>query len=328
MFRWGILSTAKIGINQVIPAITASENGIVYAIASRDLTKARDIAERFGVPYAFGSYEELIACHEIDGIYIPLPTSQHIEWALKAANAGKHVLCEKPIALQASQIDDLITARDHNKVVISEAFMVYYHPQWIKLRELLQEGVIGTLRRVEGVFTYHNTDPENMRNKPELGGGGLPDIGVYPVVTARISTGMEPSRIRAQIEFDPVFKTDRYASVEAEFEGFDLSFYISTQLSYRQSMIFHGDKGYIEMLAPFNPPKYDHARIEVHNITRDTATTYSFQNINQYQLQVETFVRKARGAPANIFSLENSKGNQHFIDKVYEAGKKGNWTEV
>lgn len=328
MFRWGILSTANIGINQVIPAICASENGVAHAIASRDLAKARHVADRFGMKHAFGSYDELLACDEIDGIYIPLPTSQHVEWTLKAAKAGKHVLCEKPIALKTAEIDALIAARDQYGVVISEAFMVYYHPQWIKLRELLHEGVIGHLRRVEGVFTYFNNDPANMRNQLSLGGGGLPDIGVYPVVTTRMSTGLEPKRIRAQIEFDPTFKTDRYASVEAQFDGFDLHFYVATQMAYRQSMIFHGDKGYIEVHAPFNPLKYDHARISVHNVTRDTTTTYSFQNINQYQLQAETFVRKARGAPVSVFSLENSKGNQHFIDMVYEAGKKGNWTEV
>lgn len=328
MFRWGILSTAKIGINQVIPAICASENGVVHAIASRDFTKARNLADRFGAKYAFGSYEEMIHCDEIDGIYIPLPTSQHVEWTLKAAQAGKHVLCEKPIALKADEIDALIAAREQYNVLIAEAFMVYYHPQWIKLRELLQQGVIGHLRRVEGVFTYFNTDPNNMRNRLELGGGGLPDIGVYPVVTTRMSTGLEPLRIRAEIEFDPVFQTDRYASVEAQFDGFDLHFYVATQMAYRQSMIFHGDKGYIEMHAPFNPPKYDQARITVYNASRETASQYSFQNINQYQLQAETFVRKARGAPVKVFSLENSKGNQHFIDMVYEAGKKGNWIEV
>lgn len=328
MFKWGILSTAKIGINQGIPAICASENGVVHAVASRDLTKAREVADRFGAKHAFGSYEELLACDEIDGIYIPLPTAQHVEWTLKAAQAGKHVLCEKPIALQAHEIDALIEARDRYGVVISEAFMVYYHPQWIKLRELLQSGVIGTLRRVEGVFTYFNTDPANMRNKIELGGGGLPDIGVYPVVATRMSTGLEPLSIRAEVEYDPVFKTDRYANVEAKFADFDLHFYVATQMAQRQSMVFHGDKGFIEVDAPFNPVKYDHARITVHDATHESATEYSFQSINQYQLQAEAFVRKARGEPVNIFSLENSKGNQHFIDKVYEAGKKGNWTEV
>jgi predicted dehydrogenase len=139
----------------------------------------------------------MLASDVIDAVYIPLPTSQHVEWSIKAADAGKHVLCEKPIALKASEIDDLIAARDRNKVVISEAFMVTYAPVWRKVRSLLQEGAIGELRHVQGAFTYYNRDPGNMRNIPELGGGGLPDIGVYPVISTRFSTGKEPSWVQA-----------------------------------------------------------------------------------------------------------------------------------
>lgn len=328
MFRWGILSTARIGITQVIPALAASENGVVHAVASRDPARARAVADRFGAPLAFGSYEELLASDAVDGIYIPLPTSQHIEWTLKAAQAGKHVLCEKPIALQAADIDRLIAARDAHKVTIAEAFMVFYHPQWIKLRELIAEGAIGALRHVQGVFTYFNVDPGNMRNQPELGGGALPDIGVYPTVVTRMATGKEPLSVQASVEFDPAFGTDRYASVAARFDGFDLTFYVSTQLAGRQAMTFHGDKGFIEVHAPFNTGKYGHGRITLFNAGHTQATEWSFGDANQYQLQAQNFVRAARGEDVPLFSLENSKANQKFIDAIYRAGKSGGFVDV
>lgn len=322
MFRWGILSTAHIGITQVLPAIAASETGVIYAIASRDAARARQVADIFNAPLSFGSYEELLACDEIDGVYIPLPTSQHVEWALKAAQAGKHVLCEKPIALKSEQIDVLIEARDRHNVVISEAFMVYYHPQWAKVRELIAQGQIGTLRHVQGCFTYFNDDPANMRNQLALGGGALPDVGVYPTVVTRMVTGQEPEQIFARIDRDPVFGTDRHASVQAHFSGFDLSFYVATQLAGRQQMIFHGDQGMITVHAPFNAGKYDHARVTLHDQGHMASQEWTFANINQYSLQADAFVRFVRGEGDLLFDLENSKSNQHVIDRIYSAAEK------
>ena len=324
MFRWGILSTARIGVTQVIPALCASENGVVHAVASRDQSRARAVADRFGAPLAFGSYEELLASDAIDGVYIPLPTSQHIEWSLKAAEAGKHVLCEKPIALKADDIDQLVAARNKHKVTIAEAFMVYYHPQWIKLQELLAEGAIGKLRHVQGVFSYFNVDPDNMRNQPELGGGALPDIGVYPTVVTRMVTSQEPLSVQASVEYDPAFGTDRYANVSARFDGFDLTFYVATQLAGRQTMVFHGDKGFIEVYAPFNTGKYGHGSIALFDAGHTQASEWSFSDANHYQLQAESFVRAARGdRDARLFLLEDSKANQKFIDAIYCAGKTG-----
>lgn len=322
MFRWGILSTANIGITQVLPAIAASEAGVVQGIASRDAARARAVADRFNAPLSFGSYEDLLASDQIDGVYIPLPTSQHIEWSLKAAEAGKHVLCEKPIALKAEEIDRLIAARDRHQVVISEAFMVYYHPQWAKVRELIASGQIGRLRMVQGCFTYFNNDPANMRNQVALGGGALPDIGVYPTVVTRMVTGQEPQEIFARIERDPDFGTDRYATVLARFADFDLSFYVATQLSGRQQMVFHGDQGMITVHAPFNAGKYDHARVTWHDSSHTASQEWTFSNINQYSLQADAFVRFARGEKEVLFSLENSKANQHVIDRIYAAAEK------
>jgi len=328
MFRWGVLSTAKIGRDLVIPALVDSENGVLSAIASRDVAKARALADRFGAPNAFGSYEELLASDTVDGVYIPLPTSQHVEWAAKAAEAGKHVLVEKPLALHADEILPLIRLRDNKKVLICEAFMVTYHPQWLKVRELIANGAIGTLKFVQGAFTYFNVDPTNMRNVLDLGGGALPDIGVYPTVATRFVTGKEPKRVQATVERDPTFKTDNYSSIRADFGDFELSFYLSTQLANRQLMVFHGDKGFIEVRSPFNAGLYEHHKIELHDQKHTEATVFRFPGTQQYRLQAEAFVRAAQGGKDEIFTLESSVNNQKLIDAIFTAGDQGGWVAV
>ncbi|MGY6709373.1 MAG: Gfo/Idh/MocA family protein [Rhizobiaceae bacterium] len=328
MFRWGILSTAKIAREQVIPAILDSENGVVAAIASRDEKRAAALARRVNAAHAFGSYEEMLDSDTIDGVYVPLPTSQHVEWAIKAADAGKHVLVEKPLAMTAGEIEAVIDARDRNGVVVSEAFMVFYHPQWHKVRELIADGAIGRLRHVQGAFSYHNVDPANMRNRPELGGGALPDIGVYPIVTTRLATDGEPLRMQASVERDAVFGTDIYASVKADFGEFELSFYVATQMAARQAMVFHGDKGFIEVASPFNAGLYDHHRIELHDQSRGETRSFRFPGASQYRLQVEAFARAAEGEFSPVFTLEESVKNQKAIDAIYDAGEAGGWVEV
>lgn len=328
MFRWGIMSTAKIGREQVIAQLQDSENGVVTAIASRDHASARALADRFGVPDAVTGYQDLLTSPNVDGVYIPLPTSRHIEWSIKAAQAGKHVLCEKPIALNAKEIAPLIEARDAANVLVSEAFMVTYHPQWHKVRELIENGSIGRLRHVQGAFAYHNTNPEDMRNQPGLGGGGLPDIGVYPTVSTRFSTGCEPQRVQATVERDPDFGTDRYASIRADFGDFELSFYCSTQMALRQLMVFHGEDGFIEVSAPFNAGDYGHAAITLHNRGHDGAQTFRFPGVRQYRLQAEAFVRKAQGGDEEVFTLEQSVLNQKLIDAIYRAGEHDGWENV
>lgn len=328
MFRFGIISTAKIGEDHVIPAIQDAENCVVSAIASRDLARARAMADRFSVPHAFGSYEEMLASDTIDAVYIPLPTSQHVEWTIKAADAGKHVLCEKPIALDAGEIDRLIAARDRNGVLISEAYMVTYSPVWRKVRSLLREGAIGTLKHVQGAFAYFNRDPSNMRNIPALGGGGLPDIGVYPTITTRFATGREPLRVQATTERDPDFGTDVYSSVRADFGGFELSFYIATQLAARQVMVFHGDKGFIEVKSPFNANRYGAEEIELTNQSHSESQHFRFQDARQYKLEAEAFTRAALGGSEEVVTLESSKNNQKLIDAIYRASEKDGWEAV
>lgn len=328
MFRWGILSTAKIGVEHFIPAVNLADNGVLAAIASRDIKKAKALAKRFGATHAFGSYEEMLASDTIDGVYIPLPTSQHVEWTQKAAKAGKHVLCEKPISLKAKEIEKLIAARDKHGVLVSEAFMVTYHPQWLKVRELISSGAIGTLKQVDAAFTYFNVDPGNMRNIPELGGGVIPDIGVYPTVVTRFATGKEPVRLQATVEFDPTFGTDRYASVRADFEGFELNFYISTQMANRQTIAFHGDKGFIEVSSPFNSNLYEGDEVRLHNAGHSHTQIWRYTGINQYRLEAEAFARAVKSKKEWIFTLENSVGNQKVIDAIYKAGKSGKWEKV
>lgn len=328
MISWGILSTAKIGIEHLIPAIIKAENSNVTAIASRVRERARSVANRFAIPKSYGSYEDLLADPNIDAVYIPLISSEHVTWSIRAADAGKHVLCEKPISLHAREIEDIIAARDRNNVLIAEAFMVTYHPQWHKVRSLLADGAIGRLRHVQSVFTYNNSDPKNMRNILAQGGGALPDIGGYPVVTTRFATGCEPIRTRAHVERDPATGTDTYAIWQADFGHFQQSAYVSTRMALRQEMSFHGDLGWLSLAAPFNPGLYDAGTINLHNKNHSQTTTYRFAAINQYQLQVEHFANALAGDAEKLFSLEDSVKTQKLIDAIYAAGDNGSWTEV
>ncbi|MCW4115766.1 Gfo/Idh/MocA family oxidoreductase [Aurantimonas sp. MSK8Z-1] len=328
MFRWGILSSAKIAREQLIPAIAASQNGVVAAIASRDGGRAEEVARQYAIPLALGSYDELLSRDDIDGIYIPLPTAQHVEWTLKAIEAGKHVLCEKPIALNAGDIEPLIAARDAAGVTVAEAFMVQHHPQWAKTRALIAGGAIGTLRHVQAAFSYHNVDPSNMRNRPELGGGALPDIGVYPTVVTRLVTGAEPLEATARVVRDPAFGTDTYADCRLRFPDFDCSFYVATQMAARQSMVFHGSDGFIEIETPFNVGSYGHPVLRLEDQAHGRAEVFRFGKTDQYRLQVEAFVRRARGEDAPVFTLEDSVANQRVIDALYRAGESGGWESV
>ena len=329
MIRWGILSTAKIAREHVIPAILEADGAQLTAIGSRSIRKATEMAEHFGAPKSYGSYEELLSSKEIDAVYIPSPTSSHVEWSSKAAQMGKHVLCEKPLALKAQDIDILIEIEKKNNVFISEAFMVAYHPQWHCVKKLIQGGSIGSLRHVQGAFTYFNKDPNNMRNQPKLGGGGLPDIGVYPIVTTRLTTLKEPHSVVASIEYDKNFKTDIFASAQVHFDNFDLSFYCSTQMALRQHMTFHGETWKIEVHAPFNARVYGHARVTLHSQDNLIIQEFKFGDTNQYKLQIEEFSLAIKSKlRESIFDLTSSKNNQKVIDAIYAADNSGQIVKV
>src|SRR5499425_1930658 len=252
--RWGILSTAKIAVTKVIPGMQKGVWSEVTAIASRDRGKADDAARTLGIARSYGSYEELLADPQIEAIYNPLPNQLHVPWSIKAAEAGKHVLCEKPLSLTVHEAKELLSARDRCGVKIGEAFMVKTHPQWLRVQYLIGKGVVGTLRAIVGAFSYFNRDPQNVRNVAEWGGGGLLDIGCYPITTSRWIFGEEPMRVAATVERDPEFQTDRLSSAIMEFPSGHSVFTCSTQLVPYQRMQFVGTKGRIEIKIPFNAP--------------------------------------------------------------------------
>jgi predicted dehydrogenase len=319
--RWGILGNAKIARDFLIPAIQLSRSGQLVALASRDREKALEACERFSIAQQHDSYEGLLASPDVDAVYIPLPNTMHVEWTQRAVAAGKHVLCEKPLAMHAGEIDALIEARERSGLVVGEAFMVAHHPQWKHVRSLIASGRIGRLRMVEGSFSYHNTDGNNIRNRSELGGGALRDIGVYPVVTTRFVTGQEPVSATARIEWDAAFGTDKLAICLLAFEGFHLSFYCATQAARRQHMAFHGEKGWIRLDAPFNAGVYDQARVLVRLNDVTGTEEVIFPQANHYLEMVENFGDAVQGKAPLAFPLESSRANQRVIDMLFEAGK-------
>ncbi len=315
--NWGILGAAKIAREYLAPAINASTKGDVAAVASRTTEKAEPFTSTYGGVRVFDSYDALLADPDIDAIYIPLPNNQHVEWTLKSLAAGKHVLCEKPIALSAEEIDAIITARDKAGKHAAEAFMVTHHPQWHRVRALLAEGVIGELRHVQGAFSFFNADAGNIRNKPDLGGGALRDIGVYPTVTTRFATGQEPVEVRsALIDWD--MGIDGTATAVVDFPGFRMDFYVSMRMAPRQQMVFHGEKGFISLRTPFNTRVYGEAEIEV-RAADGRVTIERFPAADHYRAQIDAFNATILEGADYVCPLEFSRGNQRMIDMIYAA---------
>ena len=312
--RWGILSAAKIAREWLAPAIHNSERGVIAAVASRTLGKAEGLAARYGDVTIHHDYDALLADPGVDAIYIPLPNSGHVEWTEKALQAGKHVLCEKPIALKAEEIDRLIAARDASGKLAAEAFMVTHHPQWHRVRALLAEGAIGQLRHVQGGFSFYNDDPDNIRNDAAQAGGALRDIGVYPSVTTRFVTGAEPTAIRSQIDWDRGI--DATARVWADFPDFTMDFYVSMRMHAYQSMLFHGDAGWIRVHTPFNAKLYGDDVIEIRDRS-GVVRTERFALVDQYTVQIDAFNATVLDGADYVCPLEFSKGNQRMIDMIY-----------
>jgi len=328
---WGIISTARIGLEKVVPAMQQSPLCRIAAIASRDRTAADRAAKRLGIPKAYGSYEELLADPEIEAVYNPLPNHLHVPWSIKAAEAGKHVLCEKPIALDSAEAERLLAARDRTGKLIVEAFMVRAHPQWQRARELVRGGRIGELRAIQGFFSYHLTDPANVRNQAEIGGGGLYDIGVYPTVTARYVSGEEPRRVVAILERDPVMKIDRLASAILDFPFGQASFTCATQLVPWQRMQIFGTRGRIEIEIPFNAPPERPCRIFIDDgseLGGASATVETLPVCNQYTLQGTLFSECVRTGRPPEFPLEDAVRNMRVIDALFRSAAKGGWEGV
>ncbi len=329
--RFGVISTARIGLERVIPAMLEGDAVSIEAIASRDPDKAAEAAARFGIERAYGSYEALLADPAIDAVYNPLPNHLHVPVSIQAAEAGKHVLCEKPIALDAEEAKALIEARERTAVVIAEAFMVRHHPQWRKAREVVQSGRIGELRAIQAVFSYMNRDPDNVRNKADIGGGGIYDIGCYPIVTSRFLFRDEPVRALALIERDTDFGTDRLASAILHFPKGQAQFVCSTQLTPQQRFQALGTGGRIELDIPFTPLPSETSQLLIDDGAArgfEAAERIAFEGVNQYMLQGDHFARVVRGETTLEFPLEDALKNMAVIDALYRSGESGGWEEV
>ncbi|EMR04414.1 Gfo/Idh/MocA family protein [Cesiribacter andamanensis] len=328
--NWGVLGAAKIAREKVIPSMAHHPDFQVLGLASRSLEKAKATAAALGILKAYGSYEELIADPDIHIIYNPLPNHLHVEYTLKCIEAGKHVLCEKPIALTAADVEKLIEARNRKGVVVGEAFMVRSHPQWIKAREMVQGGVLGKVTLVQGQFSYFNANPDNIRNIEAYGGGALWDIGCYPLNTTRFVLGEEPLRVAALLDFDSEFGTDVLSSVLLQFPSAQLQFSVSTQLVPHQRMQFFGQQKSLEILIPFNAPKDRPCLLRLNDgdIFREKEEVLETPLSDQYRLQAEAFTKAVlKGGEAPV-PLEDALANTRALEAIFRAAKEGRWVEI
>ncbi len=329
--RFGVLSTANIGLKKVIPAMQQGELTTVTAIASRDLKKAQEAANLLGIATAYGSYEELLADPNIDAVYNPLPNHLHVPWTKKAAEAGKHVLCEKPLSMTVAEAKTLVDVRARTGVKICEAFMIRSALQWHRVRQLVNEGRIGEVRAVNAHFSYFNVNPANIRNQPEIGGGGVYDIGCYSIQATRFAFGQEPRRVVALVERDAKLGTDRLTSAILDFPSGQAIFTCSTQLIPFQRVQILGTKGRIELEIPFNAPSDWPTRIFIDSsgdLTFSGITAEEFPAADQYTLQGDAFARAVRDNTEVPVPLEDSIGNMAVIDAIFRSGKSGRWETV
>ena len=328
--RWGIISTANIGMAKVTPGIMKSPHSVVTAIASRDFARAREAADQLGIAKAYGSYDEMLADPEIDAVYNPLPNHLHVDLTLAAAQAGKHVLCEKPMGLDAKDADRLRAVPDG--ILVAEAFMVRYHPQWLRAREIAKSGELGEVRAVFSLFTYFNTDPANVRNQADIGGGGVLDIGCYPVTGGRFIFEAEPKRVVSLVDRDPVFRTDRQASVIADFgNGRHLTFLVSTQLINTQSIEIVGTKGRVEILIPFNAPQDERTAIIVdkgESLDGNLARREIMPASDQYTEQAEAFALAVLGKQPLLWGIEDAVKSMRVLDAIFESERRGGWADI
>ncbi len=327
---WGVLGTAKIGRERALVGMRKSPLIEIRAIASRDEGRARAVADALGASRAYGSYEAMLADPEIEAVYNPLPNHLHVPMTLAAAAAGKHVLCEKPIALTAGEASALRAAA--GRVLIAEAFMVRFHPQWLRARELVRTGRIGSLRAVQMFFGYHNVDPANVRNQADIGGGGLYDIGCYAVVAGRFFLEAEPLRGIALVDRDPGFRTDRLTSGLLDFgDGRRLDFTVSTQVAPFQRLQLVGSKGRIEIPIPVNAPQGGATRLlvdDASSLEGAGIVAETLPEADQYMLQGESFSRAVRGEIPLPYGVDDALCNMHAIDALFRSERSGCWEPV
>jgi len=322
--RWGVLSTANIGVAKVLPAMQRGAFCDITAIASRELAKAQATAKQLGIPKAYGSYEELLADPDVDAIYNPLPNHLHVPWSIKAIEAGKHVLCEKPIALTTAEAQTLAdAAKQHPQLKVMEAFMYRHHPQWQRARQIVAAGGIGTLRTIQSTFSYYNDDPSNIRNQADIGGGGLMDIGCYNISISRFIFDAEPQRVCGIVEYDPQLKTDRLASGMLDFGRGTATFTCSTQLASYQRVNIFGDTGRIEIEIPFNAPPDRPCKIwHQHD---GGIEEIAFEICDQYTLQGDALARAILDDTPVPTPIEDAVANMAVIEALVRSSKSGTW---
>lgn len=325
--RWGIISTAKIGREKVIPAIQKGKWCEVHAIASRGKDAAEKAATQLNIAKAYGSYEGLLADPEIDAVYIPLPNHLHVEWSIKAMQAGKHVLCEKPIGLSSAEAQNLLNVtKDYPNIKVMEAFMYRFHPQWIKAKSLVSEGRIGELKTIHSFFSYYNTDPNNIRNKSDIGGGGLMDIGCYNISLSRHIFNEEPTGILGLAEFDPQSGVDRLTSGILQFSKGTSTFTCSTQLVPYQRVNIFGTEARIEIEIPFNAPPDKPTKMWLHS--NKGSEEFVFDIVDQYILEADAFAKAVlENAPVPT-SLQDAVNNMKVIEAIFESSKERAWKQL
>jgi predicted dehydrogenase len=327
---WGVLGVANIAVKKVIPAMQRGEWCQIEAIASRDIKRAEHAAKQLGIRKAFGSYEELLSDPDIEVVYNPLPNHLHVPWSIKAAEAGKHVLCEKPISLTVPEAISLLKTRDRTGVKIEEAFMVRTHPQWCKTLDLIREGKIGPVRSVLGYFSYFNRDPKNIRNILDCGGGALMDIGCYLVYASRLAFAEEPTRVLGMVESDPEMRTDILTSALLHFPSGQSVFTCSTQVAPYQRVHIIGTNGRIEIEIPFNAPPDKPCRIfrdDGSDLSGRSAEVLVFDVCDQYTIQGDLFSKSVREGTALPVPLEGSIRNMAVIEAVFRSAESGKWEE-
>jgi predicted dehydrogenase len=328
--RWGVLSTAGIGMKKVIPAMQQDEHTQITAIASRDVKKAEEAASVLGIPKTFGSYDALLEDPDIDAVYIPLPNHLHVEYTEKALEHGKHVLCEKPYALTEQNLDRTEALCEEHGLLFGEAYMVIHHPQWQRAAELITEGIIGTLEHVNGFFSFYNTDANNIRNRPEFGGGSLYDIGVYPVVTTRFASGKEPREVCSYGDIDPRFSIDRLSTAIMRFDDFTASFTCSMQVSRYQKMEFFGSEGVLIIEQPFNAPNDTPTSLYIARgpNREDIEEIERIPACNQYTLQARRFYEAVSGGTPFAADIRHARAQKRVIDALYRSQATGEWELV
>jgi len=314
---WGILGAAGFARKTMAPAIHAARRTHLKSVATRDPAKAIPFADLVPGLRIERSYDAILSDPEIDAVYIPLPNALHTEWSVKAAEAGKHVLCEKPIGLSTSDLDQLIATREATGRLIAEAWMPAHHPQWHRTRAMLAEGAIGHLHAVSGAFTYGLSDPSNIRLSADLGGGALRDVGVYPIGAFRLATGLEP--VPTHVDWVLEAGVDTTAWVAAHGGDVRFNFHVSMRAAGYQHMMFHGTEGTLSLPAPFNPGTYGEARIVV---ARDGAEVQviRFPGVDQYVAQVEAVAAHVLDGASFPCPLEFSRGTQSVLDAIFAQG--------